>query len=83
MSCSAGSSSRSDPSSAMRKPKRIVPTRSPFARLWLIASLVRSPIASRSPWETAVMMLSTSLPARPSAGVQKVQPRSPGRRRGG
>ena len=62
-SCSAGSGSRCCPSPASRKPNAMLPTRSPWRRLWLRASLVRSPIASRSHWETAAVRFSTSLPA--------------------
>ena len=41
----------------------MLPTRSPLVRLWLMASRVRSPIASRSHWLTAVMMFNTRRPA--------------------
>lgn len=50
---------RLDVLSARPKPV-MLPTRSPLVRLWLIASRVRSPIASRSHWLTAVMMFSTN-----------------------
>jgi hypothetical protein len=61
--CSLGSGSRCLLSADSRYPYGRLPTRSPFARLWLIASRVRSPIASRSHWLTAVMMFITSRPA--------------------
>src|SRR5882724_1164738 len=41
----------------------MLPTRCPWLRLWLMASRVRSPMASRSHWLTAVMMFRTRRPA--------------------
>ena len=41
----------------------MLPTRSPLLRLWRNASRVRSPIASRSHWLTAPMMVITRRPA--------------------
>jgi hypothetical protein len=61
--CSAGSCSKCRESAPRRHPKAIFPTRWPCARLWPNASRVRSPIASRSHWLTAPMMVITSLPA--------------------
>ena len=61
--CSCGSGSSWPRFAPSRNPYAMLPTRSPFDRLCCIASRVRSPIASRSHWLTAVMMLITSLPA--------------------
>src|ERR1035438_584025 len=41
----------------------MLPTHSPFDFLWRNASLVRSPMASRSHWLTAPMMVITRRPA--------------------
>jgi hypothetical protein len=46
-----------------RKPNSMFPTRCPWERLWRNASRVRSPIASRSHWDTAPMIVMTRRPA--------------------
>jgi hypothetical protein len=51
------------PSGARRYPKAMLPTRSRWRRLCSSASRVRSPIASRSHCDTAVITLSTKRPA--------------------
>ena len=62
-SCSSLFGTRLTPSSARSKPNRTLPQRSPLRILCCNASLVRSPMVSRSHWATVIKTFRTSRPA--------------------